>query len=504
MKACRRILSVILAALAAFTCCSSALAQSTQEHLPQVYVEGFESKVVYYKDDPDKNSLLFPIDTDRLMGNLGNFGEYAKKAVSEWEPNIIRSCIYSWMWETFGMTALEPDGVTMSDEVTVDETQLNHRGNGKYVFKYDSRLDPVDLAAQLYDYIALVKQDTGSERYELVGSSFGSAVVVAFLNEYHSEWENIDSVLLCVPSVGGINFVGELFTGNVNFDADAVEAFANSMIDDENISLLLSVLNKSGVLDVLLACAVEPLIKVAVMDALADVVHDIFATHPAMWSFVKDEYFYEALEKVYGKDYNNPEHEYAVLIDKVTYYHENVMNKREEILTDVMNAGTNVSIICKYDKPPFPLSKDGNFMGDGFVELTVASFGATSAMNGEFLPADYVQAKHAGYDFISPDNRIDASTGFLPFSTWYIKGLNHGEKSDGYYELINAIIYEDLNVFSDAKYPQFMEVSQEDDELLVPMAEIERSEDSSLFEDFFVLVKNIIKILIEKIKGLFA
>lgn len=504
MQSFKKVLSIVLATVMLLCSFGTTLAFAAIEwnfdHLPQIYVQGFESKWVYFKDDPEKNSLLFPVDTDRLLGNFGNYASYVDEAIAKKDPRLVYNIVYGALWDSFGPTALKPDGVTMQDEVAVDATELRYDSDaGEYTFKYDARLDPVDVAHELHEYVGWVKEHSGQDRFELVGSSYGTSVVVAYLAVYG--WEDIDSVVLCVPSLEGVNFVGELFSGSFNFDPDAVEAFASGMIGDETIQLLLSLMNDFGMLDVLLALVVEPLLQVAVMNALEDIIHDIFATHPAMWAFVEDRYFYDALENIYGDDWDKDSEEYHLLIDKVIYFHEEIKMKDREILQAAMDDGVHCNIICKYNKAPFPFSEDGNFTGDGFVDLENASLGATCAMNGKTLPADYTQALYSDYNFMSPDGVIDASTCFMPFNTWFIKDLAHGEKPSYYYEVINRILYEDLDVFTSDTLPQFLSNTGD---AIVPLEEEERAEEMNLFEKLIAFFKNLFNMLVDAIKGMFA
>ncbi len=512
MRTLRKALSVLLATLLFTSCFGIAFAGAkvvdpnepleswNYDHLPQIYVQGFESKWVYYKDDPEQNSLLFPVDTDRLLGNFGNFAAYAQEALEKGDPRLAYNIVYGALWDSFGATALKPDGITMQDEVTVDPDELHFSpSDGEYTFKYDARLDPVDIAHTLHTYIGWVRQHSGQDKFELVGSSYGTSVVVAYLALYG--WEEFDSVVLCVPSLEGINFVGELFSGSFNFDPDAVEAFASGMIADETIQILLSTLNDLGILDILLALVVEPVLNVAVMNALEDIIHDIFATHPAMWAFVEDEYFYDALENIYGDDWNEDTEEYRQLIDKVIYFHEEIKTKDREIIQEAVDSGLHFNIITKYNKAPFPFSEEGNFTGDGFVDLENASLGATVAMNWETLPEDYTQKNYTEYNFMSPDGVIDASTCLLPFNTWFIKDLAHGEKPDYYYQVINRILYEDLDVFTSDTLPQFL---QNTGDAIVPLEVEEEEPEMTLIEKIGYLFKKLFEMLAEAIKGLFA
>ncbi len=508
----RKIVSLMLAVIMLSSCFGAVFASAdvvdpnepleswNYDHLPQIYVQGFESKWVYFKDDPEHKSLLFPVDTDRLLGNFMNYSKYANEAVEKKDPRLAYNIVYGAMWDSFGPTALKPDGITMQDEVTVDPDELRFTpADGEYTFKYDARLDPVDIAHTLHTYIGWVKQHSGQDKIELVGSSYGTSVVVAYLALYG--WEDFDSVVLCVPSLEGVNFVGQLFSGSFDFKPDAVEAFVSGMIADETVHLLLSVMNELGMLDVLLALLVEPALNIAVMNALDDIIHDIFATHPAMWAFVEDRYFYDALEHVYGDDWDQPTEEYHQLIEKVVYFHEEIKTKDREIIQEAVDSGLHFNVISKYNKAPFPFSEDGNFTGDGFVALSNASLGATCAMNGETLPDDYTQAKYPETNYISPDRVIDASTCLLPDNTWFIKDLAHGEKPDYYYQMINRILYEDLDVHTSETLPQFVKNTGD---AIVPLTEEEPEPEMSLFEKIIALFKNLFNMLIDALKGMFA
>lgn len=503
MKSAKKVLSLFLALIMILSCASTAYAAYPSDHLTQIYVEGFESEPIVLKDDPEKKSLLFPVDGAKLLDNLMKYENNIRKAIDGKDANLLRGYIGAWMDDSFGLTALSPDGRTNASELIECRTSsLRNDGNGRYVMSYDSRLDPIDLAKELKKY---VDQVTGGKKYELVGSSYGSTIIVSYLNEYPEELPKIDSVVLCVPSANGVNFAGELFTGNFSLDADAIEAFVKSLDVDEDIYTLVSMLNKTGSLQAILKSALEPVLKAALVDALRDTIYNIFGTFPAMWTFVEDEFFYDALEFVYGADYASPDHEYAQLIEKVINYHENILVRTYDIISNAKNAGVHTNVIAKYGSAPIPVSKDGNFMGDGFVALERASFGATCGGNMKTLPEGYVQAKLNERNFISPDGCIDASTCLLPYNTWFIRGLWHGTKTSSYYELINHIIYNNMDIDSDANYPQFMQVD-EDGETIIPMNEgnpAESEKKTSWIYDFLTLLPRLFNFIIDKIRGFF-
>lgn len=506
MKTLKKVIGVILCAVMLFTSVGFALASAEEsyDHLPQIYVGGLGCGSVYYEDDPEKTSMFYPIDFGRVLGNLVNVGEYLKESLKKEEPDILYDVVYSWLWDSFGMLSLGKDGETMAEGMAVDEMTLKYNGDGNYSFDYDSRLDPVAVAHMLHEYIGWVQEDSGSKKIELVGSSYGTTVVMAYLNEYRDNWENIDSVILCVPSVGGINFFGEIFSGKLQIDPLALISFVEGKLGSEVISLVLQILNKAELLPVILDCLAIPVLKATVYDALMQIIKDVIATLPAAWTCVQDDDYISSLKNIFGEDYVDPDHEYSELISKISYYHENVMLKAYDIMEEATGIGIKMNIICKYGNPPVPVSEDGNFAGDGIVELPVSSFGATCGMHEEKLPEGYKQALYPEYNFISTDGTLDASTGILPFNTWYIKGLQHGGKNEDYFKLIDAIAYEDLDVFEDSKYPQFLEVPKEDAERLVPMLPMEDEKETTILEDVVTLAVKLVVLVVGKLKELIA
>lgn len=512
----KKILSLILSCIMVFSVIPAAFAANgtdkptmptgkgdAYDHYPQVYVTGFQSANIYYENDPEKKPLFAPIDTDRILGNLKNIGDYLVQSVKNGEPDLLYTCVRSFVNDSFGMLEIMPDGVSSIPGVTVEPTVIAYEGYGKYTFYYDSRLSPVDICDQLDAYIDLVIEDSGSDKIELVGSSYGASVVTTYLHEYKHKLDRVDSVLLCVPSVLGIDFFGELLSGNFNVDTDAFEDFISNLLKSEEVGDLLRLMNKTGYLDLLMKAMVVPVLRQAIYKGLLDACRDFMAPIPAIWTTIPEEYFEPVMKNMFGENYTDPNHEYAVTIEKMTYYHNTIKLNAEKIIKDVKDMGKHVSVICKYGSPAIPLSKEGDLMDDGLATLKVTSFGATCARYGKQLPANYTQALYPENNFISVNRNIDASTCLLPFNTWILKGLGHSQKNEDYWKLIDEIIYRDLNVFTDTAIPQFMQVSDEDAERLIPLQAEEFPEETNVFQDLFKVILNIILGPVKAIRELF-
>lgn len=504
MKFLKSTLSFCLAIIMIFTCFSTALAADTDEydHLPQVFVTGIGSAKIYFEDDPDKTSLFWPVDSERLIKNLGNIGKYMGKAVKNKDATVLRTVIYNYLVDSFGMLAFKPDGTSM-DGVAVEPTVLCEEEPGKFTFYYDSRQAPTTIGPQLHDYIMLVMEETGSDKIELVGSSYGANAVTAYIYQYPQDYKYIDSLLLCVPSIGGMNFFGELLSGDFTISPIGFCDFIDQLSDMELIPDFFYLMEEAGVLEVFLDAIVVPALRKSIYAAVIDFVRDAIATVPALWVCVNDQYFESAMINIYGENYKDPNHTYAKLISEMTHFHKDIANNAAEIYLEAeRQSDLELSIIAKFDRAAIPLTSGPNTMDDGLVTVPVASFGATCTTYGAQLPADYKQAKYPEYNFMSPEWDIDASTGAKPFTTWYIKGLGHAKKNADYKKFVDEIVYKDLTVFSDPNRPQYLTVSDEDAEMLVPLTAPEKKE--TLYNWLWNIIRKIVLFpmnIINKITG---
>lgn len=513
MNSFKKALSLILAVLMIFLCCSTALAADSKpedydgSHYPQILVTGFGSGCVkfYFEDDPEQKSLFWPFETERFITNLGNIGSYIKKSLKDKNPDILHSIIYNYVMDCFGMLALNPDG-SMMEGVVAEPTGVRYTSDGKYEFYYDCRQSPMNIAKYLHEAVEQVLAETGSEKVELVGSSYGANVVTAYMYLYEEELDKVDTVLQCVPSIGGIRFLGELFSGNFDINPVALCDFIDRMADNNIIPDFFYLMEEAGVLALFLDALAEPVLKEAVYEAIVDVARDFIATLPAMWACIPDEHFEGAMKFLYGEDYKDPDQEYAQLISDMIFYHYNVANKAAEIYVEAEknHEGLNMALITKFGIAAIPFGTSENIMDDGLVTVPVSSFGATCTTYNAKLPADYKQAKYTEYNFMCPEWNIDASTGVFPFRTWYIKGLEHTEKNTDYLKLVDEIIYKDLDVFTDPNRPQYLTVSADDPEMLEILVAQEEAEEETLYTKIWNIIRKIVLFpinIINKITG---
>ena len=115
MKTTKKCISLLLAMLMLVSSLSAiAFAADSYDHLPQIYVEGLDSKPIYYKDDPNKKPLFYPIDTEMIFGNLLKYEDNIRLAIESSDPNLLTAYLYEWLYSCYGMTALGKDGYDLS------------------------------------------------------------------------------------------------------------------------------------------------------------------------------------------------------------------------------------------------------------------------------------------------------------------------------------------------------------------------------------------------------
>lgn len=506
MKFLKSILSLTLALIMIFSCCSVALGAEEKEDYPVITVcgLGYGCVKIYYEDDPEKKSLFYPFDKDRFIGNLYNIDDYIIDSVMKGDYDVLHSVIYNYLIDSFGMLALTPEGENMPG-VANDDPWLRKKGDKKYEFVCDNRQNPFILAAQLRDAIDEVKAKHGTDKVELIGSSYGANVVAAYVYTYPEECNELDTVMLRVPSIGGVNFIGELFSGNLTVNPKAFCDLIEDLAGEGIIPDFLYIMEEAGVLGVFLEALALPVLRKAIYEAVVDAGREFLVTFPALWVCIPDEYFEKAMIFVHGENYKDPDHKYAKLISDMTFYHYEIANKVVDLFTELEknNEGLNVAMIAKFGNAAIPLSSGEPVIDDGFVTVPVASFGATCANYGEKLPKDYVQQRYPEYNLMSPEWNIDASTGAFPFRTWYVKGIDHTGDNKDFLTLVDEIVFEDIDIFSKPNRSQFLTVSEENPDLLVPIVAEEEKELTffemllEFFRKFLIIPRTIIENLLK-------
>ncbi len=380
--------------------------------------------------------------------------------------------------------------------------------NGKYrvtdyKFHYDWRLDPLVIADTLHQYIEDVLYVTGEKEVVLYGRCLGSNIATAYMYKYKGE--HIKEVIHYASAAYGATQCSKAFMGELYLHADGIERFMYDLdlgLEDyytDLIQSLISLLNKTYGLDI--ACwAVNNVVEDIYLEIFPEVMRSGFATFPSYWSMVSVEDYDRAMETVfYGVD----KAEYAGLIEKVEYYHNNVRLHFEDIAREHVEKGIGFSNIVKYGLQTIPVTVNSDELSDRTVTVRESSFGATVVPVGETFTDEYLNnAKANSTDkFISPDLQIDASTCFYPDRTWFIKNLDHNYFPDCVNGLVSEIINKkNYNVFSSEEYPQYL-VFDDETQTISAMTADNMNTTDKWHVTYFEALRKFILALIEIIKN---
>ncbi|MCQ2471975.1 MAG: hypothetical protein MJ147_08065 [Clostridia bacterium] len=346
-----------------------------------------------------------------------------------------------------------------------------------YHFWYDWRLDPIEIADQLHDFIESISNVTGAGEVSILCRCLGTNVVAAYLNKYGTE--HIHGVGFDGAVCMGAEPLSEGISGKFMIDGDGI---GRILQDGNNIGLFnidplviatYDLVEKSGLIDEVSHLTFDVVYK-HVVQGVASALTLAAVSYPGYWACVKPADFDRGINYIFGAEGSAKRVKYAGLIEKITTYNETVKKHIPEILTKTKNSGVNVGVIAKYGLQLLPICESDNMIADSFVSAESSSFGATTGTIYKPLSESYIasqEAKGLG-KYISPDKQIDASTCLFPDSTWFVKGVKHSEWTDAENKLLTTVITADRQLtVDDFDETQFMVRNPDDGNRMIPMTE---------------------------------
>ena len=318
-----------------------------------------------------------------------------------------------------------------------------------YYFAYNSFGNNYDTVAELYDFIQMVKEETGHDKVNIVPISMGGSLANALLDYYPDVMDDINKVVYIVPALNGSTIVGDLFTKNFAFfDTEFLyNGFLEALMDEEDARMIE-----------VIARILPDQVLSKVLHSVADcLVEDVAANITSLWGLCPKEYYPEASAALLG---SKPE------IKKQTdMFYKAQLDSLENIQT-LVDKGAEVYNIVDYDVNMYLIGNSWNDdNADGIIHLSSTAMGVHSAIVGETLGEDYVQANTSPncsdptHNHISPDNVVDASTGLLPDHTFYFDGQGHEQtaRNDAIIALATRLLATDdiKDVYSSPEFPQF-------------------------------------------------
>ncbi len=346
-----------------------------------------------------------------------------------------------------------------------------------YWFWYDWRLDPLENADSLHEYVQGIKAVTGSDKVAILSSCLGTEVTMAYVAKYGVD--DIQGIGFDGSTVGGAESMSEPISGKFKIDGNAINRFiadskALGQFDiDDFVVATIDLLTKSGVIDELTGVVKDTIYYTVVEGVTSALALSTFYTWPSYWAGVKSENYETAIKYVFGEEGSKKRTEYAGLIEKIENYNTKVRQKIPQILQSVVDGGANLCIISKYGYQIMPIIESGDVIGDQFASVTCSSFGATTSTVYGTLSDKYIanRVKEGKEKYISPDKQIDASTCLFPDYTWFTKGSSHSNWTTAECRLLYSVITSDKQLtVDDFDIGQFM-VYDNDTKVMSTMTE---------------------------------
>ena len=494
MLSMKKTISVLLCAVLLFTLAVPAFAavvpQRTGSQIPIVFLAG-DGEAIYNENDEvilkiSENGLLglFQGKTDDEEGDNSELYESIANVLmpflidglisDNWDPYFEN--LEKEIGDLFAEGRLDengnaPAGTGISSGRRAENERNRHTdkkgGNGydmySYQFWYDWRLDPLEIAVQLHDYIADVKAATHSDKVALGSACLGGNVVLAYLSLYGTE--DLVGVSMLAPLAKGSEFLSQAISGRFHLD---MEGLNRILTDTESIdrfnmpdfaTATIDLVSKSGMFGAMTDAFKKKIYAKVVEGVTSAIAMSTIFTMPCYWGCVAEEDYDDAILYVFGEEGSEKREQYAGLIEKIDNYHENVMLQADNLMQSVVDSGVNLGILCKYGFQMVPICEESYLVSDQYVSVNKASFGATTSTIFDTLSDEYIAQREAEGKgkYISPDKQVDASTCLFPDYTWFTKNATHTLRTDAEVRLMYSVMTADRQMtVDDFTFTQFM------------------------------------------------
>ena len=508
-KISRKIISCILAVVMIFGVVSfAAVAASDDYDYPVIVINGIDNNPLYANPDAVTAAQIFPpsdVGIAALTAEMYISGIVAM--ASGYYEEVMNFFVGSQLFEIIERIQLNPDGTSKSSNIgpityeyplsyyftdtaryekiagEIGQGMVNRLGaENVYVFTYDWRIDPIENALKLHDFIQKVKEMSGKEKVSIISEGYGSTVAVAYLAEcYEDATADVDNFVTVNSAFMGTSLIGDIYTGRLatNYNelqntTSAFIRFTNDVSDNPfsatAINILNYILNTEWETQDLIANCLTMMGHIT--DDLYDhYLRDMLKCFTGLWALVPVDYYEEAMDWMYMDESNGAQGDYNSQLQEKIQTYKNYQYSATEILTKAKSEGINVNIVSSWDIQLIPIGDNkashellledysiGNYTGkntetiglsaqsDGLIDTHYSSFGAyTVALNdvGAAIQNDtqrYTEGECEGHNHLNAvydmldytgelggtAHYIDASTCALPDNTWFIRNMKHG------------------------------------------------------------------------------
>lgn len=517
MKSLKKITAIVMAlVMLAFSCSIASYAVEEKEQIPSIIVPGiFQSEVFYYEDgeiacNPDGEPLEIPFFMDsteeivkqavpavllpllRMLITQNDKNDAAATAVAETLCKIlmdkqlsdengkfindVRATKY---YDSFADLS-EHDQQWILANLPLERYIEKGGADTLYVFSYASLGNMIDTATELYDFIQFVKEDSGSDKVNIVPISQGGSIANALMQIYADKGisvaEDINRIVYVVPALDGSVLVGEIY--EYGLIDDDIELYCNmipSLMDEGDWTAYL--------INILLRIMPNSVLN-SVLDKVGDTLAGKYLGYSTLlWGLVPSGNYPAAREKYLMDD------AHAKIREQTDWFYNAQLNRYDNIL-NAIDDGVEVFDIVDYNYTLYELVDSWDDVNaDGIIHLASEGMGTYSAGVDKPLPDGYVSETNnctdpEHHDHSDPNGIADAYCSLLPETTFYFYGQDHEETGNNNIimylvaELLTNPEFKDVHSYPD-RFPQF-NVARDSKGLMRDIARM-KAVDTSLF-----------------------
>lgn len=322
-----------------------------------------------------------------------------------------------------------------------------------YFFSYYSLGNMIDTVEELYDYIQLIKKQTGHDKINIVPISQGGSLANMLLQMYKDKGrdisEDINRIVYVVPAKNGSTLVGEIIEYGLLDDDEAIYGYMiPKLLEGDWYSYLINFALRIFPKDVLNS----------ILDSAVKGLVDGLKYSTLIWGLCPKEN-YPAGAEMYLSDESTKE-----IRRQTDIFYQAQCNADQNIL-DAIASGVKVFDICGYNYSLYAIVDSwDNVNADGIIQLESTSMGAVSYGVDVELPEGYVtenpHCTNYEHNHIDPHNIVDARAGLLPDTTFYFYNQNHEKTGNNdvvmrlAVDLLTDENFVDVYSYPD-RYPQF-------------------------------------------------
>lgn len=521
MKTAKKVLSLVLSVIMLVGCFSSTAYAIDEAYTPSIIVPGiFQSETKYYENGV-ATSLEAPFFMDSTIEIVGTAltdalipiskllvtqkdkDSQAAQAVADilgealMEKNRcdengqfihdIRATKYN---DSFA------DLSTYDQEYILDQIPLQNYidiagGENLYFFSFASLGNMKATAQELYDFIQFVKEDSGSDKVNIVPISQGGSVANGLMQIYadngRSVAEDINRIIYVVPALDGSILIGEIYQYGLLDGEELYTTMLPALMGEEDmVSYLINV-----VLRIMPNADVNNILDTAVHTLIMD-----YTRYSTLFWGLCPSGNYEPCREMYLMDEGLEE------IRRQADWYYGAQCSRYENIEKAIEDGVEVFDIVDYNYPLYQLVDSWDDVNaDGIIQLDSASMGAFSYGVDIQLGSDYVPTHSnctdpENHDHTDPNGIVDACTGLLPETTFYFYNQDHEKtgSNDVIMKLVTELLVDEafVDVFSKPdKFPQF-NVGRNSKWLMEDIAEMKEYDTSDLTEEEKALLEDAI------------